>query len=138
MTVDMSGATLQTLRESLHITREDLAAAVGVQARTIKHWEHARARVPDDVADTVRSWCAHTAMITAAALAKAEAAAAAGAPLVLARYRYAGDLLTCRPDWPEELPVACHGAAIARVLNQHPGAEIRWYEPENSDASAIP
>lgn len=50
----MTGAELQTTREACHLSRDDLAALAGVQARTVKHWENGRAGVPDDVAGIVR------------------------------------------------------------------------------------
>ena len=54
-TEHMTGAELQTLREACHLSRDELAALAGVQARTLKHWENGRAGVPGDVADLVRS-----------------------------------------------------------------------------------
>lgn len=45
-----TGAELQTLREAAGLSREALADLVGVQSRTVKHWEHGRAGVPADVA----------------------------------------------------------------------------------------
>jgi DNA-binding XRE family transcriptional regulator len=46
----LTGAELQSMREGAGLSREALAQLVGVQARTIKHWENGRAGVPDDVA----------------------------------------------------------------------------------------
>ena len=45
-----TGAELQTLREAAGLSREAMADLVGVQSRTVKHWEHGRAGVPADVA----------------------------------------------------------------------------------------
>lgn len=49
----MTGAELQTLREACGLSRDELAELVGVQARTLKHWENGRAGVPADVATYV-------------------------------------------------------------------------------------
>lgn len=47
----LTGPELQSLREACHLSRDELGDLVGVQARTIKHWENGRAAVPQDVAD---------------------------------------------------------------------------------------
>jgi len=139
MTETMSGATLQTLREALHLTRDDLAQAAGVQARTVKHWEHARMRVPADVAHLVRTWCAQVEALARGTVAQIDAAlratpGAEGAPVVLVRYRTEGDLRACWPDWPGAMPWGLHSAALARVLVQAgDGAAapvaLRWWDP---------
>lgn len=46
----MTGAELQCMREACAVSREELADLVGVQSRTVKHWESGRATVPADVA----------------------------------------------------------------------------------------
>ena len=133
MAETMSGATLQTMREALGLSREDLGVAVDVQARTVKHWEHARARVPDDVAQAVRAWWALVDRLTVEALQDAARQARDGGP-VLVRYRNEEDLLDSVPRWPRGAPWGLHAAALARVLvalgsgapGAPGGAVVRW------------
>lgn len=144
----MSGATLQTMREGLGLTREDLGHAVQVQARTVKHWEHARARVPDDVAQAVHAWWAMVDRLTAQALQDAAGRARDGAPVVLVRYRKEADLWDSVPDWPRGAPWGLHAAVLARVLVAlgsgaqgvggaqlgAGGAVVRWWDAALFDA----
>jgi DNA-binding transcriptional regulator YiaG len=54
-TCTMTGAELQCMREACAVSREELADLVGVQSRTVKHWESGRATVPADVAAIMTS-----------------------------------------------------------------------------------
>lgn len=61
----MTGAELQTLREAAGLSREALAGLVGVEARTVKHWENGRSGVPADVAQVVANAAQQIANATA-------------------------------------------------------------------------
>jgi DNA-binding transcriptional regulator YiaG len=93
----MTGAELQTMREACHLSRDDLAGLVRVQARTVKHWENGRSGVPGDVAAVMRNIDQHATDMARHALGELLAMQAQAAPgqvvdLVLLRYRRAADL----------------------------------------------
>lgn len=118
MSETMTGAELQTLREACGMSRDDLAGRAGVQARTVKHWEHGRSGVPADVAELVRKVDAIVSSASAQALQALDNATrhadAAPADLVLLRYASAEDLARYRPDMAGQAP-GVHGAIVARV-----------------------
>jgi DNA-binding XRE family transcriptional regulator len=115
---NMTGAELQTMRDACHLSRDDLAGLVRVQARTVKHWENGRSGVPADVALAVVSL---NGLIEAAAQVEQVRAWRAwqrkpGAQgLVLVRYREdkdAGRMDSVLTGYP----VAVHGAVVQRVI----------------------
>lgn len=133
----MTGAELQTLRESCNLSREDFAGLAGVQSRTVKHWESGCAGVPADVAHLVNT-------IDGAINAAADQARAhleqltrqndqAPADIVLIRYRSNEDLHQYRPDM-QSLPACVHGAIVNRMRQEARAigmpARIVWMEPE--------
>ena len=114
----MTGAELQTMREACHLSRDDLAGLVRVQARTVKHWENGRSGVPADVALAVVNL---NGLIEAVAQVEQVRAWRAwqrkpGAQgLVLVRYREdkdAGRMDSVLTGYP----VAVHGAVVMRVI----------------------
>ena len=142
-TPTMTGAELQTLRESCGLSREDLATLAGVQARTLKHWEHGRSGVPADVGELVQrieSTIAQAVQQAGAALQDAQTAAQGAAPrdVVLIRYQSSADLARYRPDMAG-LPAGVQGAIVARVrhlaqaLPGWSGVPVRivWMMPEH-------
>ena len=136
-----TGAELQTMREALHMGRDELATLCGVQARTIKHWENGRAGVPADVADLAHELerVAHIASQHAAQQVQRLAAKHGRAPddLVLIRYRTAADLARFRPDM-QHLPPGIHAAIVARTAAQARAqgitARIVWMNADEFDA----
>lgn len=133
----MTGAELQTLRESCNLAREDLADLAGVQARTIKHWESGRAGVPEDVADLVRG--INQTIDAAAQHARDHLRlliTKQGSPpadIVLLRYRTSDDMHRYRPDMAT-LPACVHGAIINRMRLDAKalGIPVRivWMQPD--------
>lgn len=130
MTKNRTGAELQTLREAARITREALADACGVEARTVKHWETRKGfGVPADVWHTLAElieW------ITKASRETVESAnMAPGAPVVLVRYRDAKDM----PKTARGLRADVHGAIVCdafMAMNaQGRDARVVWFEPES-------
>ena len=131
-----TGAELQTLREAAGLSREALAELVGVQARTVKHWEHGRAGVPADVAAEVQhraEWVRVRArrMHTDARewLRQFEPATPAG-PFVLVRYQQTADMLPS--DRTRGARADCHGAAVAQVMQRLAldgvAARVVWFD----------
>jgi transcriptional regulator with XRE-family HTH domain len=153
MTQDnMTGAELQTLREACHMSRDDLAGLVGVQARTVKHWENGRSGVPGDVAAVVRSIDQNATDMARHALGELLAMQAQAAPgqvvdLVLLRYRSAADLHRCHPSL-KGLPEGAQGCIVARIRQAlamaAPGSttapdvavrvRVVWFNPDEFEA----
>lgn len=121
-TQHMTGAELQTLREGCNVSREEFAALVGVEARTVKHWENGRSGVPADVADVVQRIDYHVNQAVSGALValhwlhERAPAGATLADMVLIRYRTAGDLAKYQPDMAG-LPLGAHGAVVQRFCS---------------------
>jgi DNA-binding XRE family transcriptional regulator len=139
MTPDhMTGAELQTLREACGLSREELATAAGVQARTIKHWENGRAGVPADVATLVQLLDNE---IDRQALRLSLRRNSHGP--VLVRYSSAEDLARYSGE-ARPYPLGAHGASIVRARqlmqgNAHsltPACAVRvvWLRPEAYEA----
>lgn len=109
----MTGAELQTMREALHLTRDDLAELAGVAARTVKHWESGRSSVPADVAEAV------TRLETLTASAVLEELrlwrAQLGADMVLIRYRSAADMPASLRASLDGMAAWVQAAIVARV-----------------------
>lgn len=152
----MTGAELQTLREAAGLSREALAERVGVQARTVKHWEHGRGGVPADVADVVRhlaGWVAEAAHrlrmqarqiyhgqpgfgatqwgADGQPLAMQTGQATQPAQVVLMRYRETADMMASTA--PNGTMADTHGAAVAQAmqglaLDDIP-ARVVWFDP---------
>ena len=122
----MTGAELQTLREACNLGRDEFAELVGVEARTVKHWENGRAGVPADVADVVQRLDHAIGQAVAAALvalrglhARAQDLRDGGATLadmVLIRYRTVMDLNKYHPDM-RGMPLGAHGAIVQRFIH---------------------
>ena len=137
----MTGAELQTLRESCGLSREELASLAHVQARTVKHWENGRAGVPSDVATLVtRLDDSVTQAVQQARQALQDLAKWPGstpADLVLLRYASAEDLARYRPDMAG-MPPGVHGAIVGRLrtslqwLSGFDAVPVRivWMQPE--------
>jgi hypothetical protein len=149
---NMTGAELQTMREACHLSRDDLAGLVGVQARTVKHWENGRSGVPGDVAAVMRNIDQHATDMARHALGELLAMQAQAAPgqvvdLVLLRYRRAADLHRCHPSL-KGLPEGAQGCIVARIMQSlamaepgsttAPGAGVRvrvvWFNPVEFEA----
>lgn len=120
----ITGAELQTLRESCGLSREDLAGLARVQARTVKHWESGRAGVPSDVAALVaRLDESISQAVNQARHVLADPVKWSGTPpadVVLMRYASAEDLARYRPDMAG-MPAGVHGAIVARLR-----ASLAW------------
>ena len=130
---NMTGAELQTMREACHLSRDDLAGLVGVQARTVKHWENGRSGVPADVAEMVARL---DAMATRAAAQALEDWRALGLAidLVLIRYRNAADMpIKMRKDY-DGLGAWIQPAIVARMraaaLAQGVRVRVIWMAPD--------
>lgn len=131
----MSPAELKTLRESLGLTAQWLADAVGVRLRTVQYWEAGRQKAPADVAELLRGMDERyeRASTEAVRLVQDRMVAMGGPPEVvdLWRYRKAEDLWADRPDM-HGLPVTSHAALLARtrrkLLDAGVRAEIRYVD----------
>ena len=137
----MTGAELQTMREGCNLSREELGDLVGVQARTVKHWENGRAGVPGDVQARIIELdeAAHSEAVTHLASLTTQALQRPAGPLVLVRYRDAalmpaGFAYAIKRGAPSA--ASLHGAAIgrARVEYKGPAAQaprVVWFDPES-------
>jgi DNA-binding XRE family transcriptional regulator len=149
---NMTGAELQTMREACHLSRDDLAGLVGVQARTVKHWENGRAGVPADVAAVVRNIDQQATQAARHALGELLALQASAAPgqaakIVLMRYRSAADMARYNPSIAG-LPEGAQGCIVARIMQAlamaapgdagTPGAapvvRVVWFNPDDFEA----
>lgn len=140
----MTGAELQTIREALHLTREDLADLAGVAARTVKHWESGRSGVPADVAETVTRM---DALATREASNELERLRhlpqSLDAPhgvgdVVLTRYRGAAGMTPALRASLGGMAAWIQAAIVARVrakVLEH-GASVRvvWFDPQDYEA----
>jgi len=113
----MTPAEFKTIRESLGLTAQWIAANAGVKLRTAQYWEAGRMAVPADVA----SMLDRIDKILDSAVAQAvahidELAEHHGAPpeITLVRYRTDADLWRFRPDM-KPLPAATHAAMLSRL-----------------------
>jgi transcriptional regulator with XRE-family HTH domain len=148
----LTGAELATLRESCGLLREDLARMLQVEPRTVKHWEHGRSGVPDDVARQVQQMARAIDEAAAQALrvihqqarrlANSSAADVGPLDVVLIRYRTDDDLHRHRPDM-RGFPTAAHGAIVRSVadairrspdLQPYACARVVWMDREAYEA----
>ena len=119
----MTPAELKTMRESLCLTVEWLAAQADVRGRTIRHWESGRNRVPDDVAQMVTGIESQSRAMVAAALRQVDDARAqlpAGGKLGgvdLRRYASDEELWGRHPEF-RPLPVTWHASVLARIARE--------------------
>jgi len=129
-----TGAELQTLREAAGLSREALADLVGVQARTVKHWERGRAGVPADVAAEVQhrsEWVRVRArhMHTDAREWLSQFDDTPAGPLVFVRYQHTADM---PPADRHKGAADCHGAAVAQVMQRLAldgvAARVVWFD----------
>jgi len=114
---NMTGAELQTMREGVNLSREELGALVGVAARTVKHWENGRTGVPADVAQAVADLEEGVSLAALADLMRWEGIIqdrSAARVVALVRYRQDSDVVRMGPA-VAGYPVAIHGAIVARV-----------------------
>ena len=115
---NMTGAELQTLREACHLSRDDLAELVSVEARTLKHWENGRSGVPSDVASAIQKLDDSINTHALQSIAKIQAAhnmeSNSQLDILLIRYRSAADLRKHMPHLAH-MPAAAHGAIAARI-----------------------
>ena len=143
-----TGSELQTLREAAGLSRDALAELVGVQARTVKHWEHGRAGVPADVAAVVHNlaqWVRLAAFDLSRRIldsidpARIDDPKAPGeywlffdleSPVVLLRYQHTADMLPS--DRTRGARADCHGAAVAQVMQRLAldgvAARVVWFD----------
>jgi DNA-binding XRE family transcriptional regulator len=127
---EMTGAELQTLREAARITREALAEACGVEARTVKHWETRKGfGVPADVWHTMADLIEWINKATGEAIEAASTAP--GAPVVLVRYRDSRDM----PKTAHGLRADVHGAVVCNAFTALTArgldARVVWFEPDS-------
>jgi len=132
MTEKMSGAHLQTLREMLHLSREELADLVSVQTRTIKHWEKGRADVPHDVAETIQAMRHQVEALSSQAIATSHQLQSESmmqpADIVVLRYHNLAELRQAWPDW--SLPLGLHACLIGRLMAAAPGVRIVGFDAQ--------
>jgi len=132
MSTNMTGAELQTLREGLGLTRDDLGNLCQVAGRTIKHWENGRAGVPGDVAALVAQLESRILQAVAAEICNE-------APgLVLVRYR-PGDAwryLRTLYDWLPMAPSKTSEAQAQAVAALHGAMIVRWRAAQANTARA--
>jgi len=129
----MTGAELQTLRESAGLSREALAELAQVQARTVKHWEtRTGSAVPADVAGIVTrlaGWVLHTAR---EGLRQVLESPHEPADVVLLRYRETAHMHP--QDVASGARADVHGAMVARLVldltAEGHRARVVWFEPE--------
>jgi DNA-binding XRE family transcriptional regulator len=140
---NMTGAELQTMREACNLGRDEFAALVGVEARTVKHWENGRSGVPADVADVVKRIDHAIGQAVSAGLVALRdlRAGCASGDMALLRYRTAQDLAKYCADMAG-MPLGGHGAILLRFCHAArylPGFEsvpvrIVWMEPAAYEA----
>lgn len=152
-----TGAELQTLREAAGLSREALAELVGVQARTVKHWESGRAGVPADVASValrLADWVANAAhrlrmqarktyhgQISQAATTWSDDGeplhmqlmpGTAPARVVLVRYRETSHMHASTA--PNGTTADTHGAAVTQAMQglalDGIPARVVWFDPD--------
>ena len=145
----MTGAELQTLREACNLGRDEFAELVGVEARTVKHWENGRAGVPADVASVAQNLEQAIQQGTDAELQRLRPIwreLAPPAPAVLVRFKTPADMEQAREDHRKSrqtiehaltlgnMPPGVHGAIVARVMRalQAQGQPVRvvWFDPK--------
>jgi DNA-binding transcriptional regulator YiaG len=134
---NMTGAELQTLRETCGLTRDELATLADVQARTVKHWETRPGGVPADVARLISEL---ESAMRQAVIAQTEAALLAHAPrgkdtpVILVRYREAQDIPAAA--WGT-MPPSMQGAAILRIrlalLSRGYLVRVIWHDADCTD-----
>ena len=138
---NLTGAELQTLREGLHLTRDDLAALAGVQARTVKHWENGRSGVPGDVANMVQGFDRQATQAARATLASIGTSSTVNGATVFLRYRSTEDLNHYEPTL-KGLPASVHAAIVSRVRlglqlvanDQAQALRVVWFDPADFEA----
>lgn len=147
-----TGAELQTLREAAGLNRDALAELVGVQARTVKHWENGRAGVPADVADVAhtlarwvrmaadrmhtdtRHWLRQFEPVQVHHISEPEPrtlTAKPAYPLVLVRYQHTADMPPAEQE--KGARADCHGAAVTQVVQRLAldglASRVVWFDP---------
>lgn len=115
----MTGGELQTIREWLGVSTEDLAARLGVRHDTVRHWESGRGRIPVRVRQEVEDLEEHTARAVDDLVA---ALRDARDPAVVV-YRSTDDMPADRPD-VAELGARWWRHVVARAALEIPGLVI--------------
>lgn len=109
----MNGAEFKTLRQSLRLSIEWVANAMGVRQRSVYYWESGRSKVPDDVRELLQRIDAH---IDARVKRYMRAVSGSGAALI-ERYRGGSELWTPGDGLPD-LPSSTHSAMVMRVTRE--------------------
>ena len=126
----MTGGELQTIREYLGLTGEDLARLVEVAPRTVRAWEAGTVPIPTarregrvPVREAVERLEAFTAAAVDDVVTAARAAHAAGTQPAVVVYRTDDELHAARPD-TEHLPARWWRHVVARAAEQVHGVAI--------------
>lgn len=137
MAPHMTGAELQTLRETCGLSRDEFATLADVAPRTVKHWENRAGGVPADVAKLAAEL---ESAMRQAVIAHTERALfehaphGLDAPVILTRYRE-GDAMP-RATWGTMLP-SMQGACVARVrvalLGMGRAVRVVWFDADYTD-----
>ena len=115
-------AELKILREQCGITRDELAAKIEVQVRTIKHWERPKGRVPSEVGDML-----HGLLVKISDLTK-KLAALNSKVIPLVREIDQGHKFHDGYDF------ATWSNAVGRLFTMHPETRIVWVGMKDYEA----
>lgn len=116
----MTAAELRVIREFLSLTGDVLAALLGVDPRTVRHWEAGKYRIPDSVRITVEQLEEMTGRAVADTvnqLARLEE------PGVIV-YRTDADYQRAQPA--TTMPASWHRAVVARAALEVPGLAMDY------------
>jgi transcriptional regulator with XRE-family HTH domain len=129
----MTSAELKTLREFLGLSVTWLAAKVGVQERTVRHWESGRNPVPDDVAKLVKYHNSLVENVVRETVEHCLSQETKPEEVLLVRYHTDTELWKHRADMLG-LPVTFHAAMLQRTayaLQSHNIATtLEYFVPE--------
>lgn len=115
----MDGGELQTVREYLGLTIDNLAGILAVNPRTVRAWESGRDLIPERIREEVEDIEAATGVAVQELVAALNAAAD---PAVLV-YRSDVDMHAARPDCGH-LPARWWRMVVARAVQEVPGVVI--------------
>lgn len=127
----MTGGELQTIREYLGLTGEQLAALLEVTPRTVRAWEAGDVPIPTarrEGRTQVREALKRLEDDATAAVDKLAAALSETDTPVVVVYRTDDDLHDQRPELPR-LPARWWRQIVARATSQVPDVKIREYGP---------
>lgn len=120
----MTAAELRTVREFLGLTGDALAAYLGVDPRTVRHWEAGKYRVPDGVRLAIEQLEDVTAVGVEAAV---QQLMDVGDPVAIV-YRTDAEYAAAHPE--ATLPASWHRMVIARAALEVPGLGIDYAPDE--------